>query len=86
MSLMETERTFADNMTTIVNFGGLPVESSQEAEAVLRHHVDVMKRMDKGSIEFLLALEAAKVMDAQLQEIRVRESVPEDFWFVYKIG
>ena len=73
---------FTDNMMTIVNWGGIPADTSREVAEVLSYHVDQMKRMDPKSIEFKCALEAAKVMDAQVHEIRMRESVPGDHvWF-----
>lgn len=82
MALENNKSSFVDNMMTIVNWGGIPATTSLEVQEVLSYHVDQMKRMDPKSIEFKTALEAAKVMDAQVSEIKLREAMPEDnLWY-----
>ena len=73
MDPLKPENSFVDNMFTIVNWGGIPATESQEVAEVLRYHLSNMKQMLKDTLEFKAALEAAKVLDRQYHELRVRE-------------
>ena len=65
--------TFVNNMFTLVNWGGIPATDSQEVAEVLRYHLSNMRQMPKGTLEFMAALEAAKVLDRQYHDLRTRE-------------
>ena len=78
----EQHQSFVSNMMLLVNWRGIPAIESREVREVLSYHIENMKRMDKDSIEFKCALEAAKVLDRQYNTIRTREQHenPEVLW------
>ena len=78
----ESTSEFIENLRIICNFGGIPANHSSEVRAVLRHHLEQMRHMKPKSPEFLMSLETAKVLDAQVQYLQMRETCPEAYlWY-----
>jgi hypothetical protein len=80
---MYEEQDFVKQMFQLINWQGIPATSSDEVTEVLRYHLNNMERMNRDSLEFLAALECAKVLDNQRSQLRTRERFANDPEFLW---